>query len=132
LKAWNGAPNGLNYYNSLKMKLSVVLGVTHVGYCHAYLTVCRWFSVFAWVCWMPCILDITLTFLENSFPKSYSWWVSLATWCSWSFSSGAAFGTLKLHHKFWTWWSICSWVQLQLVTTPECTAARYALLQSFF
>jgi len=28
--AWNGAPNGLNFYNSLKMKLSIVLGVTQM------------------------------------------------------------------------------------------------------
>jgi V-type H+-transporting ATPase subunit a len=28
--AWNGAPNGLNYYNSLKMKLSIVLGVSQM------------------------------------------------------------------------------------------------------
>jgi len=33
--AWNGAPNSLNYYNSLKMKLSIILGVTQmvVGIC---------------------------------------------------------------------------------------------------
>jgi len=29
--AWNGAPNSLNYYNSLKMKLSIILGVTQMS-----------------------------------------------------------------------------------------------------
>jgi len=28
--AWNGSPSALNYYNSLKMKLSIILGVTHM------------------------------------------------------------------------------------------------------
>jgi V-type H+-transporting ATPase subunit a len=28
--AWGGAPNSLNYYNSLKMKLSIILGVTQM------------------------------------------------------------------------------------------------------
>jgi len=37
--AWNGVPNSLNYYNSLKMKLSIVLGVTQMclGICMSLL-----------------------------------------------------------------------------------------------
>jgi len=81
--SWNGVPNSLNYYNSLKMKLSIIIGVTHMvlGICMSALNGIHFkHYVDIWFEFLPQLVFMLSLFGYMVFLIIYKWSVPASHW----------------------------------------------------